>query len=105
MASAILPIAERAQAPPELTKLLRRPLRDAEKILPWRFYGSMRLAVVAEYVHKWCDFASPAYASYARLVLYERGAFVGEPGESEDIWEWQRADLPTIDDLRLTKKE
>lgn len=90
-----------AQVPPGVRKSLRRPLREAEKILPWRFYGSMRLAVVGEYVHAWCDFANVAYANYARLALYQEGAFVGEPGEHEDMWQELRADLPNIDDLRV----
>jgi transcriptional regulator with XRE-family HTH domain len=105
VAAEMIPEAERAarasQVAPELSKAFRKPLIDAEEILPWKFYGPMRLAVVAEYVHSWCNFACRAYADYARLALYEHGAFIGEPHENEDIWEWQRTDVPTIDDLRM----
>jgi transcriptional regulator with XRE-family HTH domain len=105
VASQLIPTAERAvrggQVPSELSKAFRKPLTDAEEILPWKFYGPMRLAVVAEYVHTWCNFASRAYSDYARLALYEHGAFIGEPRENEDIWEWQRVDMPTIDSLKL----
>lgn len=100
-ASKVLPAAERAVVPPELSRALRRPFKESEKILPRRYYGRMRLAVVAEYVHHWCDVANAAYADYARLVLYEQGAFVRAPTGDEDIWEWQRADFPTIDQLVL----
>jgi transcriptional regulator with XRE-family HTH domain len=97
IASEMLIRAERVKAPSD-----RRPLKAAEDILRWRLYpGPMRLAVVAEYVHAWCDFACAAYADFARLVLYDRGGFVREPSQNENIWEYQKADIPSPDQLRL----
>ena len=65
----------------------------------------MRLAIVGEYMHQWCDFVCKNYADYARLALYEQGAFLGEPVKTnmydEDIWEWQHADMPSADDFRI----
>lgn len=105
LAGIMLPTAERAARAAnireETLKALRQPLSKAEDIMPWQFYGVMRLAVVAEYVHAWCGFASTEYANYARLALYEQGAFVGEPRGDEDIWKWQRTDIPQIDELRV----
>jgi transcriptional regulator with XRE-family HTH domain len=104
VATEMLPQAERARVPSTYSDFTR-PLKDAEKILPWGFYGEARLAVVAEYVHAWCDVACKPYADYARLALYESGSFVGEPHEndwwSENLWTWQRAEMPSIEDLKI----
>lgn len=98
IASDMLPLADRARMPSNYASF-SRPLKDAEKILPWRMYGWARSAVVAEYVHSWCNFACSGYADYARVALYEHGAFVGKPTENEDLWQWQRAEMPTADQL------
>ncbi len=94
----MLPAAERVSLPKELTRM-RRPLDSARKILPLRFYGKMRFAVVGEYVHAWADFICKDYADYARIAIYEHGSFVGEPGESENLWEWQRTAFPVAGDF------
>jgi transcriptional regulator with XRE-family HTH domain len=95
----MLPAAERVTVPHEVAGM-RRPLKSAEEILPFRFYPrAMRLAVVGEYVHAWADFVCKNYADYARIALYECGAFVGEPQEFENIWEWQRTAFPMASDF------
>lgn len=101
----MLPMATRAARargiPHEVSEALYAPLAAAEEILPSRFYGRMRLAVVAEYVHAWCDFASAPYAEYARLALYQQGAYIGD--DYDDIWTWKRADMPTLNNVALSK--
>lgn len=104
VASDMLPQADRIKMPSNYASF-SKPLRDAEKILPWRAYGRARASVAAEYVHFWCDSACKSYADYARVALYERGGFVGPPIEnewwSEDLWEWQRAEMPSIEELKI----
>ncbi len=102
LASDLLPGARRASGrfPAELRSSLAKPLKDAQEHLHERFYGSMRLALLAEFVHSWCDLTNKAYAEYARLALYERGAFIRDPTENEDIWAWQWTEMPSINDLK-----
>lgn len=53
---------------PELT----RPLEAAQRLLHERdFIGTMQRALVAEYVHGWCNYAAPVCAMHARAVLYD----------------------------------
>lgn len=98
IAVSMLPAAERMTVPKELLNQ-RRPLDEAKKILPLRFYGKMRLAIVGEYAHAWADFICKAYADYARIVLYEGGSFIGEVSGDENLWEWQRTTFPTASDF------
>lgn len=105
IATEMLPKADIARVPSTFPQF-SKPLKDAEKILPWGFYGNTRLSVVAEYVHTWCDMACKAYADYARVALYEHGSFIGgNPQEnewwSEDLWAWQRAEMPSVEDLKI----
>lgn len=103
VAARMLPAAERTIVPKELAGV-RRPLDSAAKILPFRYYpAKMRLSVVGEYAHAWADFACAGYANYARIALYEHGAFFGEPEESENLWEWQRTAFPTVSDFETTQ--
>gem|GEM_PF-2969253 len=100
-ASDMLPRSDAITVPSELANL-RRPLKEAEKVLPWRFYStSARLAIVAEYVHEWCDIICHGYADFARIALYSIGGFVGDPGEEENYWGYQSAKIPPIEDLQL----
>lgn len=98
VAVGMLPAAERVTVPKELVNM-QRPLKAAEKILRLRFYGDMRLAVAGEYVHAWANFICKAYADYARIALYQGGAFLGEPHETENLWEWQRTAFPMVSDF------
>ncbi len=94
-----LPAAERVTVPREIAGM-RRPLKSAQEILSFRFYpGPMRLAVVGEYVHAWAEFVCKNYADYARTALYECRSFVGEPRESENIWESRRTAFPIASDF------
>lgn len=104
VAANMLPAADLARIPAQADSAMKRPLKAAAAIWKYRFYGSMRLAVIGEYVQVWCDFVCRNYASYARLALYEHGAFIGEPAEGEDIWEWQRTDMPSADEFAMTSK-
>lgn len=105
VASDMMPAAEMARVPPNQGVGFRKPLKDAEDVWELRFYGRTRLAIIGEYVQTWCDFVCRDYTDYARLALYSQGAFLGEPVRSnmvwEDIWEWQRAPMPSADELRL----
>ncbi len=104
VATEMIPAARVARIPADVTAAMKRPIKDAESIWKYRFYGKMRLAVMAEYIHTWCDFICRDYADYARLALYEHGAFIGKPHENEDIWQWQSTDMPSADDFKLTPK-
>lgn len=100
IASSMIPAADTARVPPQVRSAFKKPLNDAEAVWKYRFYGNMRLAVIAEYIHAWCDFVCRDYANYARLALYEQGAFIGVPGENEDIWQWQHTSMPSADDFK-----
>lgn len=105
IASNMIPAAEVAHLPSHVGVGFHKPLKDAEAVFKYRFYGATRLAIVGEYMHTWCDFVCKNYADYARLALYEQGAFLGEPVRSnmydEDIWEWQRTEPPSADDFQI----
>lgn len=90
----MLPAAERISVPSELSGI-QRPLKSALKILPLRFYGDMRMAIVGEYVHAWADSICKNYADYARIALYKNGSFVSESEESQNLWTWQRTSFPS----------
>lgn len=104
VASEMLRSAEIARLPVDVNAAMKRPIKDAEAIWKYRFYGKMRLAIIGEYIHQWCDFVCLNYANYARVALYEHGAFIGEPHEIEDLWEWQIAPVPSADDFALKPK-
>lgn len=89
---------ERRRVPGEV-KHLQRPLIAASDVLKQRFYGRLRLAIVGEYAHGWADIVCNGYADYARLALYEQGAFLGVATEYEDLWSWQTTSFPTADEL------
>jgi hypothetical protein len=101
----MIPTAEIAHLPPNVGVGFYKPIKDAQAVFQYRFYGAMRLAIVGEYMHQWCDFVCKSYADYARLALYEQGAFLGEPVKSnmydEDIWEWQRTVMPSAEDFQI----
>lgn len=105
IASKMIPLAEAAHLPAHVGVGFQKPLKDAEGVFKYRFYGPTRLAIVGEYLHTWCDFACKNYADYARLALYKQGAFLGKPEKNnmydEDIWKWQTTDPLSIDDLRI----
>ncbi len=104
VADEMLSLADVARVPSHLYHM-RKPLKEAEKILPWRVYGTpMQLSIVAEYVHHWCDTVCKGYADFARVALYSEGGFVGDPHKNENLWQWQRAEIPSLDDLRLVIK-
>ena len=105
IASRMIRGAETARVPPHIRLAFKRPLSDAEAVWKYRFYGNMRLAIIAEYIHAWCDFVCRDYANYARLALYEQGAFIGEPAESENIWQWQHTSMPSADDFKAEELE
>jgi len=100
----MLPYAEVAKVPAHLYRM-RRPLELAEKILPWRVFGKARLSIAAEYVHHWCDTVCTGYTDFARVALYEAGGFVGTHDNGENLWEWQTAPIPSVNDLRLIIKQ
>jgi transcriptional regulator with XRE-family HTH domain len=107
IASQMMRAAEIARVPPNVGHY--KPIKDAEAVWKFNFYGRKRLAIIAEYVHAWCDFVCRNYANYARLALYERGGLLGEPVKSdgaahEDIWTWQHTSIPSAEDLRLEMK-
>ena len=81
----MLPAAEIAHMPAQVATAMKEPIKAAEAIWKQRFYGKMRLAVIGEYIHAWCDFVCRDYANYARVALYEEGAFVGEPEENAPV--------------------
>jgi transcriptional regulator with XRE-family HTH domain len=101
----MIPAAEVAHLPPNVGVGFYKPIKDAQAVFQYRFYGAMRLAIVGEYMHQWCDFVCKNYADYARLALYEQGAFLGEPVKNnmfdEDIWEWQQTAMPSVDDFKI----
>ncbi|HEY1866694.1 MAG TPA: helix-turn-helix transcriptional regulator [Candidatus Cybelea sp.] len=107
IAPRFLPQAQLARGAPSAA-LLRKPFKEAARILPRRYTSHhTRLALVSEHVQSWCDMMCLGYAEYARLALYSQGGYVGEPVKNnmidENIWNWQRADPLSIDDLRMTK--
>jgi len=63
VAANMLPAADLARIPAQVDSAMKRPLKAAEAIWKYRFYGSMRLAVIGEYVQVWCDFVCRNYAS------------------------------------------
>jgi hypothetical protein len=101
----MMPAAEIARVPPAVFSAFKKPVKDAAAVWKYRFYGPMRLAIIGEYMHAWCDFVCRDYANYARLALYEQGAFVGEPGETEDIWAWQSTSMPSADEFKVENAE
>lgn len=101
IAASMIPLAEAAHLPAHVGIGSQKPLKDAALVFDQRFYGPARLTIVGEYVHSWCDVACGSYADYARLALYRQGAFLGEPQESEDIWEWQSTSMPSADDFDI----
>jgi hypothetical protein len=101
----MIPLSEAAHLPPHVGVGSQKPLKDAASVFDYRFYGPRRLVIVGEYVHSWCDFACKNYADYARLALYQRGGFLGQPQESEDIWRWQNTPMPSADDFRIDSEE
>jgi hypothetical protein len=107
IASQMIRSAEIARVPPNVG--YPKPIKDAEAIWKYRFYGKMRLAIIAEYIHTWCDFVCRNYAEYARLALYDHGAFIGEPIKSdmvyEDVWKWLEAPIPSADEFRIETKD
>ena len=105
IASQMMPAAELARVPSQVSVAMKKPLKEAEAIWERRFYGQMRLAIIGEYIHAWCDSICRDYADYARVALYEHGAFVGEPLENEDIWQWQMAEMPCADAFKLKMEE
>ncbi len=104
VAWSMMPAAEIARVPPNQGYAFRKPLKDAEDIWKYRFFGLTRMAIIAEYIHAWCGFVCRNYTDYARLALYRQGAFLGKPGESEDIWEWQSTAMPSADELRVIEE-
>ncbi|HVN69519.1 MAG TPA: helix-turn-helix transcriptional regulator [Candidatus Binatia bacterium] len=101
----MIPAAEVAHLPSNVGVGSYKPIKDAQAVFQYRFYGAMRLAIVGEYMHQWCDFVCKNYAEYARLALYKQGGFLGEPVESnmfdEDIWKWQRTAMPSAEDFQI----
>jgi transcriptional regulator with XRE-family HTH domain len=96
----VLPQTEVANGPSRAT--LNRPFKEAARILPRGYISRYtRLALLSEHVQSWCDMLCHGYAEYARLALYSQGGFVGEPDRIEDIWQWQKTDPISIDDLRI----
>ncbi len=81
IASGMMAQAEIARVPRENIVAMQRPLKAAQDILKYRFYGPERLAIVGEYIHKWCDFVCFWYANYARVALYRHGGLLNERGE------------------------
>jgi transcriptional regulator with XRE-family HTH domain len=107
IAPRFLPRAQLARGAPSAA-LLRKPFKEAARILPRQYTSNhTRLALVSEHVQSWCDMMCLGYAEYARLALYSQGGYVGEPVKNnmldENIWNWQRADPLSIDDLRMTR--
>ncbi len=98
IAARMLPAAERVTLPRHLNSM-HKPFESAKTLLPLRYYGKMRLAVVGEYVQTWADEVCKGYADYARIALYECGSFIGELGESENLWEWQRTAFPRANEF------
>jgi hypothetical protein len=98
VAFAYIAATERRRVPAEL-KHLQRPLIAASDVLKQRFYGKLRLAIVGEYAHGWADIVCNGYADYARLALYDQGAFLGDATEYEDLWGWQTTSFPDADEL------
>jgi transcriptional regulator with XRE-family HTH domain len=105
MVAKMIPAAEVAHLPANVGVGFYKPVKDAQAVFQYRFYGAMRLAIVGEYMHQWCDFVCKDYADYARLALYEQGAFLGEPAKNnmydEDIWKWQKTAMPSADDFQI----
>jgi hypothetical protein len=95
----MMPAAERVGMPPGHGFGFWKPLKDAEKIWKYRFLGRMRLAVMAEYIHTWCDFICRAYTEYTQLALYRNvGVFTGDR-EREDVVDRRKAVFPSLDDF------
>lgn len=105
IASGMMVQAEIARVPQENIITMQRPLKAAQDILKYRFYGPERLAIVGEYIHKWCDFACFWYANYARVALYRHGGLLSDRGEYDDLWEWLSSPMPTADELRVLPDE
>jgi transcriptional regulator with XRE-family HTH domain len=103
IASEMLPMAERADAPKQIDYIV--PFKEAERVVSRRFGDRWtRLAIVSEYVHSWCDVICPGYAQYARVALYSQGGLIAEPKHNryvvEDLWKWQVADPVIADEFR-----
>lgn len=101
IASAMLPLAESVTIPHKFEGN-RRLLKEAEKVLPWRYFGNTtRLSVVSEYVQAWCNLLCKPYADYARLALYEKPGLLGNFTDETEGWDYLRADIPSLDALSL----
>lgn len=109
IASKMMPAAELARVPPNHGFGFRKPIKDAEAVWKYRFLGPMRLAIIGEYIQRWCEFICRDYTDYARLALYEQGGFIGGSKKdemiSEEIWEWQKTSMPSVDELRMEPTE
>lgn len=92
---------ERTRVPPGL-KSIEGSLTAAGEGFRLRYYArDQRFAIVGEYVHGWTNVVCRAYADYARVALYQQGAFVGEASEYEDLWAWQTTPFPNVNDLTM----
>jgi transcriptional regulator with XRE-family HTH domain len=97
----MMPQAELARIPPQNITPMRRPLKAAEEVLKYRFYGVERYAIVGEYVNKWCDFISYWYAHYARLVMYCQGGVLNIADQDNDLWKYLHVEPPSAEELRI----
>jgi len=103
-AFAYISATERTRVPRGL-KSMERPLAAAGDVFNLRYYErDQRFAIVGEYVHGWANVVCHAYADYARVALYQQGAFVGDASENEDLWAWQTTRFPNANDLTMQSK-
>jgi len=102
IAEGLMPQAELARIPIHNVTPMRRPLKAAEDVLKYRFYGPERYVIVGEYVHKWCDFVCRWYANYARLAAYCEGGVlhVLDSGEN-DLWKYLSTPKPSVEEFRI----
>lgn len=102
IAEGVMPQAELARIPAQNIAPMQRPLKAAQEVLKYRFYGAERYAIVGEYVHKWCDFVCRWYAHYARLAAYcEGGVLDILDSDMKDLWKYFSTSKPSADDLRI----
>jgi hypothetical protein len=102
IAEGLMSQAELARIPAQNVASMRRPLKAAEAVLKYRFYGPERYAIVGEYVHKWCDFVCRWYANYARLAAYREGGVLQILDSDEnDLWKYLSTSKPTAEEFRI----
>ena len=101
IAEGMISQAEIARIPQQNVAPMQRPLKEAQDVLKYRFYGVERFAIAGEYVHKWCNFVCQTYTNYARLALYCEEGVLNVTDGNNDLRQYLHTTQPSADELRI----